>query len=102
MTWLARVASVASLSAGFAQALTYFWPAAGAGWGRGIAIVLPVAVLTWINVVGVKAGVRTAMLLVTAKLLPLLLLVGAGVWRVSWSGIREIQPPGEGSLGAAA
>src|SRR5215207_8707311 len=46
MTWLARVASVASLSVGFAQALSYFWPAVAGGWARGVAIRLPLLVLT--------------------------------------------------------
>ena len=36
MTWLARVASVSSLSAGFAKALSYVWPAVEAGWPRGL------------------------------------------------------------------
>ena len=34
MTWLARIASVASLSAGFALATGYLWPAAAEGWTR--------------------------------------------------------------------
>src|SRR4029434_11185287 len=66
MTWLARVSSVASLSAGFALAVSYFWPAA-AGIGpehrlnlaRALAIAVPLLVLTAINLVGVKSGART-------------------------------------------
>src|SRR4051812_20091051 len=63
MTWIARVASVASLSAGFAQALSYFWPGASSGLGRAAAITLPLLGLTAINAVGVKGGVRTAVFL---------------------------------------
>src|SRR5688500_15327857 len=48
MTWIARIASVASLSVGFAQALSYFWPAVSGGWARGAAVALPLAVLTLI------------------------------------------------------
>ena len=38
MTWLARVASVGSLSAGFAQALGALWPAAGSEAAHGLII----------------------------------------------------------------
>jgi basic amino acid/polyamine antiporter, APA family len=81
MTWLARVASVASLAVAFAQALGYLWPEARAGWGREAAIVLPVLGLTALNVVGIRSGVRTAVLLAVAKIVPLLVFVAAGtVW----------------------
>ena len=78
MTWLARVSSVASLSAGFAQALGYLMPAAAQGTGRALAIVLPLAGLIAINLIGVRAGARTAVALVIAKLVPLAVFVAAG------------------------
>jgi amino acid transporter len=34
MTWLARIASVASLSNGLALSTAYLWPAAATGWAR--------------------------------------------------------------------
>ena len=46
MTWLARVASVSSLSVGFARAVGYLWPAANVGRGQALAIILPVLALT--------------------------------------------------------
>jgi amino acid transporter len=78
MTWLARVASVASLAVAFAQALGYLWPEARAGWGRQTAIVVPVLALTALNVIGIRSGVRTAVLLAIAKIVPLLVFVVAG------------------------
>jgi APA family basic amino acid/polyamine antiporter len=101
MTWLARVSSVASLSVGFAQALSYLWPAVESGWGRGLAISLPLITLTAINVVGVRAGVRTAMFLVFAKLVPLLMFVFTGIFFVSLDTVTG-QPAGDGRLGQAA
>ncbi|MGH6961837.1 MAG: amino acid permease, partial [Dongiaceae bacterium] len=80
MTWLARVASVASLSAGFAQALGFLWPAARAGTGRSLAIALPLLALTAINVAGVKWGVRAAVVLAVGKIVPLLVFIGAGLF----------------------
>lgn len=101
MTWLARVSSVASLSAGFALALSYIWPAAESGWGRGLAISLPLITLTAINVVGVRSGVRAAMFLVIAKLVPLLMFVFTGIFFVSFDTLTG-QPAGDGQLGQAA
>ena len=77
MTWLARISSVASLSVGFAQALGYVWPAVDGGPARSVAIVVPLLALTAVNVIGVRSGVRTAVFLVAAKLVPLLIFVGA-------------------------
>jgi len=102
MTWLARVASVASLSAGFAQALGYLLPAAREGVGRGLAIALPVLALTAINVVGVKAGARTAVLLAIGKIVPLLVFVVAGAFHFSRATLAGAEPTGAGSLGEAA
>ncbi len=101
MTWLARVASVASLSVGFAQAIGYLWPQAGSGTGRAAAITLPLLALTAINITGIRSGVGAAMFLVGSKLLPLLLFVGAGLSHASWSRVTS-QPPGEGRFGEAA
>ena len=102
MTWLARVSSVSSLSVGFARALGYLWPAANVGWGRGLAIVLPVLVLTGINIIGVKSGVRTAVFLAITKTLPLLLFVFVGIFYVSTSLATSVAAkPGSGTLGDA-
>ena len=101
MTWLARVSSVAALSVGFAQALSYLWPAVELGWGQGFAISLPLVALTAINVVGVRSGVRAALFLVVAKLVPLLMFVFTGIFFVSLDTVTG-QPAGDGRLGQAA
>jgi len=102
MTWLARVSSVASLSAGFAQALGYLWPAANVGYGRAVAIVLPLAALTMINVAGVRSGARTAVFLAICKIVPLLIFVAAGASAVSWSLARASGTLHPAKLGEAA
>ena len=102
MTWLARVSSVSSLSVGFARALGYLWPAANRGWGQALAIVLPLLLLTAINVAGVKSGVRTAVFLAITKTLPLLIFIVVGLFFVSRSLAASVAPkPGSGSLGDA-
>jgi amino acid transporter len=53
MTWLARIASVASLANGLALATAYVWPAATAGMPRALLITATLVLLTWVNVIGV-------------------------------------------------
>jgi len=102
MTWLARVSSVSSLSVGFARALGYLWPAANQGWGQALAIILPLLLLTAINVIGVKSGVRTAVFLAVTKTLPLLVFIVVGLFFVSWSLATSVTPkPGSGTFGDA-
>lgn len=103
MTWLARVASIASLSVGFAQALSYFWSGAASGWGRALAITIPLLGLTLINALGVKGGVRTAVFLAISKTVPLLIFVTAGVFAMSRDTLAaNSAAPRHGSLGEAA
>lgn len=103
MTWIARVASVASLSVGFAQALSYIWPQTNAGLARALAISIPLLTLTLINVIGVKGGVRTAVFLAISKTVPLLIFIGAGLFAFSpeaWA--ANGAAPRTGTLGEAA
>lgn len=79
MTWLARVASAASLAAGFAQALSFLWPAAAEGGTRAAMVALPLLALTAINLAGVRLGAGAAVALVLAKVVPLVIFVAAGV-----------------------
>ena len=102
MTWLARIASVASLLNGLTLAVSFLWPGAAAGWPRILLITSSLAVLTWINVVGVEAGARTAVAFAVGKLLPLLLFVGVGVFHVEWSRVAITRAPELGNLGEAA
>lgn len=102
MCWLTRVTGVASLAAGMALATAYLWPAAASGWGRAALIVLPLALLAWINVVGVKAGATAAVVLTIAKGLPLLFFIAVGIWFVDPSVLSHIQVPSTEGLGRAA
>lgn len=102
MTWLARVASVASLANGFAQALTFIWPGAGVGTLRVAVIVIPLLVITWINIVGVKHGARFAVGLTIGKLVPLVVLIAVGVFAIDWSLLTPMSAPPIGNLGEAA
>jgi amino acid transporter len=102
MTWLARIASVASLSNGFAQALGFLWPDATVGLTRAIVIAAPLALLTWINVVGVKSGARTAVFLSITKVLPLVFLIVIGLPAIDVGALFPIPTPRTDVLGEAA
>ncbi len=102
MTWLARLTSVAGLSAGFAQASTALWKGAGSGWGRAVTIVSIIVLLAALNLKGVKAGARAAAVLSIGKVVPLLVLIAAGAGSISWERILPIPVPDGKGLGEAA
>ena len=102
MTWLARVASIASLANGFALATAFLWPPAASGFPRVALIVGLIALLTWINVVGVKQGARTAVILTIAKTTPLLIFIAIGIFFVDWSVVTTMEVPRPDVLGEAS
>lgn len=102
MTWLARVASVASLSDGFVLAVAFLWPPAASGSAKIGIVAALIGVLTWINVVGVRQGAGSAVALVIAKIVPLLVFISVGVFFVDWSRVFEVNAPQLGTLGEAS
>jgi amino acid transporter len=102
MTWIARIASIAGLSVFFARAVGYLWPAARAGVGQWVTIVLPLLVLTWINVRGVKSGARTAVVLAWGKVVPLVLFVLVGIFFVDWNRVFPVPTPERANFMKAA
>jgi amino acid transporter len=79
--WI-RVTSMAANLNVFADYLAQLAPAAGSPAGRAAVMCAVVALVTGLNVIGVRQGSRTVDLFTVAKLLPLFVLVALGVWRV--------------------
>ncbi len=102
MTILARLTSVAALSNGFAQALSFLWPAAASGAPRTAIITILIATLVIINVVGVKYGARVAVVASIAKILPLVFLIGVGLFAIDESRLSPMAVPSSRQLGEAA
>jgi amino acid transporter len=102
MAWLTRVAAAASLSVGFVQALEFLVPAVGAGWRRALAIAVPLLALGVLNVLGIRATVRTSMAFAVSKIVPLLIFVAIGVFHVSPHTFRSQLIVEVGGLGGAA
>ncbi|MEX1246597.1 MAG: amino acid permease [Thermoanaerobaculia bacterium] len=102
MTWIARIASEASLSVFFARAVGYLWDGANHGLGQALTIVVPLLALTVINVRGIKSGARTAVFLAFGKIVPLVVLVAVGIFAVNWSRVFPVPLPESGNFMKAA
>jgi basic amino acid/polyamine antiporter, APA family len=75
--------AVASVSSAFAGSVGALWTAAASPAARAALIALLFASLAAVNVLGVRPGVRVVEAMTVAKLLPLLIFVGTGVWAVN-------------------
>jgi basic amino acid/polyamine antiporter, APA family len=85
MTWLTRLSTAAALSNALALAIAALWPAAADGWPRAAIVTGGLALLTWLNLIGVRSGARTGVVLVIGKMLPLAFFAAVGIWFVDWS-----------------
>jgi len=78
--FLSRLAAGAAIANAFASYLGYLWPPAGGGAGRVLVITVLLAVLAAVNVAGVRYGGWTVNVLTVAKLVPLLVFIGVGLF----------------------
>ena len=91
--WLYYVARLTALAANanvFATYAATLWPPLGTALGRGATIVALVALLTWVNIVGVKRAIRALDLLTLLKAVP---LIGLALWGLAHAA-RGLPPPG--------
>ncbi len=93
--WLSDVLACSGIAAALAASVGVLVPALGSGPGRTALILLLLGGLALVNVRGVRSGVTLVKGLTALKLLPLLLLVAAGLLAVApanlaWPGM----PPG--------
>lgn len=103
MTWLTRVSTAAALANALALALAALWPSAADGWARTGVVVGSLAALTWLNVIGVRSGALTGVVLVIGKMLPLAFFAVVGCAYVDWSLVTAASAaPDRGKLVEAA
>ncbi len=103
--WLAAAFSAASVANAFAASLAVVLPAAASGAGRAAVLLLLFGGLAAINVRGVTAGIRLVELMAAAKLLPLALLVVAGLWSTPFERAdlaTWVTPPAAADVGRAS
>jgi basic amino acid/polyamine antiporter, APA family len=102
MFFLSRLAATAAIANALAAYLGYLHPPLGSGVGRAAAITVVMGGLAVLNLRGVRQGSAAVNVLTVAKLLPLLLLVGVGLFFVDGSRIALLALPAAGSLRQAA
>jgi len=91
MFFLSRLTSVAALSNAMVDFLEYFMPLV-ASW-RAILIVITIGLLGLINYLGIRFSSRLINAFTAAKLLPLLLFIGIGLFFVDWKMFSGIHFP---------
>ena len=92
MQWFTRAASQASVMAGIALALGYYWPAVTAGWPRAVVLVGVTAALTWVNARGIRQSAWLVNALTIGKLLPLFLFIVIGLRYVDPGALAALPP----------
>src|SRR6266851_856571 len=92
MQWFTRASSQASIMAGIAVALGYYWPAMTVGWPRTLLLVGVTAALTWINVRGIRQSAWLVNALTIGKLLPLALFILVGVRYLNAAALTTLPP----------
>lgn len=101
MAWLARVTSFAALSNLLVSYLDVLVPGAGSAVWRPVVICLVMVGLTVINLVGVRNSVLVTNALTIGKLVPLALLIVAGLWVVQPERLALGPAPSVGALSDA-
>jgi len=102
MQWFTRAASQASVMAGIALALGYYWPALTVGWPRTLLLAGVTAALTWINVRGIRQSAWLVNSLTMGKLLPLILFIVIGLRYVKPTALTTLPPVTLRQFSAAA
>ena len=92
MQWFVRSASQATVMAGTALALGYYWPTLTSGWRHALVIIGLTAVLVWINVRGIRQSALLVDTLTVAKLLPLTIFIIIGVFYIRPASLTTLPP----------
>jgi len=92
MQWFTRASSQASIMAGIAVALGYYWPTATAGWPRAALLAGVTTTLAAINVRGIKQSAWVVNALTIGKLVPLGIFILVGLAYVRPSALVTLPP----------
>jgi APA family basic amino acid/polyamine antiporter len=100
LLWLLGTTAVAAVSTLFVASAARLFPHIGLGeWGpRALLLVITFALLTAVNVRGVRQGTRVNAIFTVAKLLPLLLLIAVGAFFVRRENLAITGMPSARSL----
>lgn len=107
LTWVLysvgfAVLACAALGAVIVDSMVPIAPALSHGAPRVIALLILFGGLAIVNIVGVRHGVRFAVVATIAKLLPLFFVIVAGLFVMHWNELRWAGWPAPGKLGEAS
>jgi amino acid transporter len=90
MQWVTRVTSQAGIANAVALALGFYWPAITTGAGRVLTISGMTLALGWINLRGIRLSAFAINFFTIAKLLPLALFIGVGLWFMNFDRLPPV------------
>lgn len=102
LMYVGRLTAVAANSNLFATYLAIYIPAAGEGLGRAFVITAMAVLFAWLNISGVRQGVRAIIAISVAKFIPLVLFTLIGLSYVRPSMFAGAVAPSIGTVGEAA
>lgn len=98
LMWLARITAFAANCNLLVIYLGYFWPPVAGTWWRAVTIVFVVAMLTFVNVIGVRQSAIVSNVFTVGKLIPILIFIGAGLFFVNANAFAFGPRPGVGAF----
>ncbi|MEP6818592.1 MAG: amino acid permease, partial [bacterium] len=101
MNWIARISAFATNCNLLVVYLSFFWPSAGRGIWRVVIITTITLTLTAINYIGVRNAAITSNIFTMAKLVPLILFVGVGLFFLTRANFTLGAYPSYGSFSTA-
>jgi APA family basic amino acid/polyamine antiporter len=102
MLWLIGATAIPGVASLFADAAARLVPALDSTAGRALFLAVMFSAVTLINVLGVKQGTRLNAVLTVAKLAPLLLLLGVGLFAVDTQNLKWTHTPAVSDLSRAS
>jgi len=100
--WVAATIAVASVAAAFVDSIAVVLPLMAVPIIRGIVLALLFATLAFVNIRGVKPGAQLIEVITLAKLVPLGVLIVAGLWLLPINTLTQIERPPLPDLGRTA
>ena len=98
LLWLARLTAFAANCNLLVDYLGFFWPQATTVYWREAAIIAVVALLTLVNVIGVRDTAMVSNVFTIGKLIPMVLFIAAGLFFINADNYSLADPPGYGAF----
>ena len=101
LMWLARLTAFAANCNLLIDYLGFFWAPATAHYWREVIIVLIVAVLTTVNLMGVRDAARVTNVFTVGKLIPIILFIGVGLFFIKSQNYALAERPTYGAFSSS-